>query len=222
MCTRNGGCAGRPILSIWQRPRQIVSSSLVASLLLVAGIVASSAAPAQNASTMAPLPVQEQGSFAIGGTIVTTPGTFDPIAQGAYNPAGADPKGQTLHGDHAYVFYQVPVNARRVPLVFWHGHGQSAKTWETTPDGREGFQTIFLRRGYPVYLVDQPRRGRAARSTQSVTVTGNARRAALVRNLPAGRVALTLPRACSSRVTPRLWTSSSGRWLRMRDRTMPR
>ena len=145
-------------------------SSLVASLLLVASIIALSAAPAQNASTIAPLAIQEQGSFAIGGTIVTTPGTFDPIAQGAYNPAGTDPKGQTLHGDHAYVFYQVPVNARRVPLVFWHGHGQSAKTWETTPDGREGFQTIFLRRGYPVYLVDQPRRGRAARSTQSVTI----------------------------------------------------
>jgi len=143
--------------------------SLVTSLLLVAG-VESSSSPAQNASTMAPLTIQEQGSFAIGGTVVTTPGTFDPIAQGAYNPAGTDPKGQTLHGDHAYVFYQVPVNARRVPLVFWHGHGQSARTWETTPDGREGFQTIFLRRGYPVYLIDQPRRGRAARSTQPVTI----------------------------------------------------
>jgi hypothetical protein len=45
----------------------------------------------------------------------------------------------------------VPANGRRLPLVFWHGHGQSAKTWETTPDGREGFQTIFLRRRFPVY-----------------------------------------------------------------------
>ncbi len=73
--------------------------------------------------------------------------------------------GQTLHGDHAYVFYQVPVNARPLPLVMWHGHGESAKTWETTPDGREGFQNIFLRRRFSVYLVDQPRRGRASRST---------------------------------------------------------
>ena len=53
----------------------------------------------------------------------------------------------------------------------WHGYGQSAKTWETTPDGREGFQNIFLRRGYGVYLIDQPRRGRAGRSTQPVTLT---------------------------------------------------
>jgi hypothetical protein len=116
------------------------------------------------------LVIQEQGSFAVGGSIVTAPGTFDPIAQGAYNPAGPDSRGQTLHGDHAYVFYQRPVNPRRLPLVFWHGHGESAKTWETTPDGREGFQTIFLRRGFSVYLIDQPRRARAARSTQPVTI----------------------------------------------------
>ncbi len=83
-----------------------------------------------------PLTIQEQGSFAVGGSVTTAPGTFDPIRQGAYNPAGTDPAGQTLRGDHAYVFYQVPVNARKLPLVFWHGHGQSAKTWETTPDGR--------------------------------------------------------------------------------------
>jgi alpha/beta hydrolase family protein len=142
--------------------------AIASVLLLAVGCVAPTA---QHASRTSPaLLIQEQGSFAVGGTAVTAPGIFDPIAQGAYNPAGADPRGQTLHGDHTYVFYQVPANARPLPLVFWHGHGQSAKTWETTPDGREGFQTIFLRRRYPVYLLDQPRRGRAARSTQPVTI----------------------------------------------------
>ncbi|HEU4888549.1 MAG TPA: alpha/beta fold hydrolase, partial [Thermoanaerobaculia bacterium] len=116
-----------------------------------------------------PLTIQEQGSFMVGGTVVTAPGTFDPVKQGAYSPT-PDPAGQTLHGDHAYVFYQVPVTPRQLPLVFWHGHGQSGKTWETTPDGREGFQTIFLRRRFPVYVIDQPRRGRAARSTQPGTI----------------------------------------------------
>jgi len=77
---------------------------------------------------------------------------FDPIKQGAYNPADADPAGQTLHGDHAYVFYEVPANVRKLPLIFWHGHGKSAKTWESSPDGREGFQNIFLRRRFPVYM----------------------------------------------------------------------
>ena len=71
------------------------------------------------------------------------------------------PQGQTFHGDHAYVFYQIPVGARGYPLVFLHGAGQSKKTWESTPDGREGFQNIFLRRDFAVYLLDQPRRGAA-------------------------------------------------------------
>jgi pimeloyl-ACP methyl ester carboxylesterase len=101
--------------------------------------------------------VQEQGSFAVGGTVATSSGTFDPRKPSA--------DGATLHGDHAYVFYQVPADARPLPLVFWHGAGQSSKTWETTADGREGFQTLFLRRRFPVYLLDQPRRGKAGRST---------------------------------------------------------
>jgi hypothetical protein len=107
--------------------------------------------------------IQEQGSFAVGGTVVTNSGTYD--------ATNRSPAGQTLHGDHAYVFYQVPVRAKKLPLVLWHGFGQFSKTWETTPDGREGFQNIFLRRGFPVYVIDQPRRGRAGRSTLPATIT---------------------------------------------------
>lgn len=112
--------------------------------------------------SQAPLVIQAQGSFAVGGTVVRSPGIYD-----STNP-GSD--GQTLHGDHARVFYQVPTNPRRLPLVMWHGFGQYGKTWETTADGREGFQTIFLRRRYPVYLIDQPRRGGASRSTVAGTL----------------------------------------------------
>jgi hypothetical protein len=144
---------------------------LTAPWLIAASLFASASAQETSKSKPEPLTIQEQGSFAVGGSVTTAPGTFDPIQQGAYNPAGTDPAGQTLHGDHAYVFYQVPVSARKLPLVFWHGHGQSAKTWETTPDGREGFQNIFLRRRFPVYLIDQPRRGRAARGTQPINIT---------------------------------------------------
>jgi pimeloyl-ACP methyl ester carboxylesterase len=109
------------------------------------------------------LKIREQGSFAIGGTVITNPGTFDPKIR--------TQAGQTFHGDHAYVFYQIPVKARKLPLVFWHGIGQFSKTWETTPDGREGYQNIFLRRGFGVYLIDQPRRGNAGRSTVDATIT---------------------------------------------------
>lgn len=97
--------------------------------------------------------IADQGSFAIGGTVLT------------------DSLGHTYHGDHAYVFYQKPDNARKYPLVFAHGIEQFSKTWETTPDGREGFQNIFLRKGFSTYLVDQPRRGNAGRGTETVIIT---------------------------------------------------
>ena len=132
-------------------------------LLIAAGIVASACTTISRPDKPVPLIIQEQGSFAVGGTVITKPGTFDAIKRG--------PEGQSFHGDHAYVFYQVPVNARKFPLVLWHGYGQSTKTWETTPDGREGYQNIFLRRGFGVYVIDQPRRGNAGRSTQPVTLT---------------------------------------------------
>lgn len=110
-----------------------------------------------------PLMIQEQGSFAIGGTVIQSPGNFDMVNQAS--------GGQTLHGDHARVFYQVPVNARKLPLVMWHGFGQFSKTWETTADGREGYQNLFLRRQFATYLIDQPRRGAAGRGTVGGTVT---------------------------------------------------
>ena len=111
--------------------------------------------------TSGPVTIATQGSFMVGGTVITNPGTFDPIALTS--------AGQTVHGDHAYVQYQIPVNGHELPLVLWHGFGQFSKTWETTPDGRDGYQTIFLRRGWGVYILDQPRRGRAGRSVAADT-----------------------------------------------------
>ncbi|MBX3254878.1 MAG: alpha/beta fold hydrolase [Chitinophagaceae bacterium] len=131
-------------------------------LLLALALLTGNNNYAQDVKKRAPLMIEEQGSFAIGGTVITNPGTFDPIKR--------TPEGQTFHGDHVYIFYQKPVNARKLPLVFWHGIRQFSKTWETTPDGREGFQNIFLRRNYSVYLIDQPRRGNAGRSTMQATI----------------------------------------------------
>jgi hypothetical protein len=113
----------------------------------------------------APIVLEDQGSFLVGGGVVTNPGAFDPIA--------LTPDGQTIHGDHAYVQYQIPLHARRLPLVFWHGGNQFSKTWETTPDGRDGFQNIFLRRGFSTFILDQPHRGRAGRSTVNADTPTN-------------------------------------------------
>lgn len=129
----------------------------------------------------APLSIAEQGSFAVGGTVKKSEGTYTPVPQsiaarkgGAFwdaHKAAVAAGGMTLHGDHASVFYQIPTDAKKTPLVFLHGHGQSARGWMTTPDGRAGFNELFLRKNYPVYLVDQPRRGQAGQSTVPAELT---------------------------------------------------
>lgn len=122
-----------------------------------------------------PLIIEQQGSFAIGGVVKTSEGKYNSRPDITQNKTSNDfmdvykanmtNGGQTLHGDHATVSYQIPSNAKSLPLVFLHGAGQSMRTWQTTPDGREGWNDLFLRKNYAVYLVDQPRRGWSGRST---------------------------------------------------------
>jgi pimeloyl-ACP methyl ester carboxylesterase len=138
----------------------IAKAALIMSLLFTLSACASLSDDVRDST--GPLVIQKQGSFAVGGRVISTPGTF--------NNNKPTTEGQTFHGDHLYAFYQAPQNAKALPIVMLHGAYQSARSWETTPDGREGFQTIFLRRGFPVYLVDQPRRGRAGNSTVASTI----------------------------------------------------
>ncbi len=98
-------------------------------------------APSRGMARQAPLTIAEQGARPFGGTIL------------------GDPATGSLHCDHGYVEWQIPVNPRRLAMLMVHASG--TKTWETTFDGREGFRNVFLRQGYPVYLTDLPRTGRA-------------------------------------------------------------
>lgn len=97
----------------------------------------------------APITLRTMGSLFFGGTVT------------------ALPDGETFHGDHGYAQFYIPQHARTYPLVLWHGIGQSGRSYETTPDGREGFMSIFPRRDWPVYIIDQPRRGRAGRTSSA-------------------------------------------------------
>ncbi|MNU20741.1 Alpha/beta hydrolase family protein [compost metagenome] len=110
--------------------------------------------------------IKEQGAFSAGGKVVKSDGLFD-----ALKPWNIPQGGQTRHGDHADVFYQVPVPAKHYSMIFLHGYGQSRRSWQTTADGREGFADLFLRKGYSVYLVDQPGRGAAGQTTKPGQIT---------------------------------------------------
>lgn len=124
--------------------------------LFAASMLTAGCATSPSGSSNGPVTIAGQGSFFVGGRQVTAAGTFDATA--APNPPTT---GQTYWVDQMYVQYQIPQNARKLPLILVHGGSGTGRVWETTPDGREGYQTIFLRRGYPVYIVDFPRRGRA-------------------------------------------------------------
>src|SRR5262245_5785475 len=78
---------------------------------------------------------------------------------GKYAGAGND----AVMAGQMYVEVLRPARvSQRYPIVFFHGLGQTATNWIGTPDGRAGWSDYFLARGYVVYLVDQPARGRSA------------------------------------------------------------
>jgi hypothetical protein len=110
-----------------------------------------------------PLVLEEQGSFFVGGESKALPTPPPPPAGSA--PTPGPPRGFAT-GDitinQMYVQYQIPVNgSRHVPVVMVHGCCLSSKTWETTPDGRMGWNEYFVRKDRPVYLADQVSRGRS-------------------------------------------------------------
>jgi pimeloyl-ACP methyl ester carboxylesterase len=107
--------------------------------------------------------LQGWGSFHVGGREVVISG--QPVREVLFTPGGVparvDPNGTYLMGG-MYAQYMIPADPRgQAPLLLWHGGGLTGVTWETTPDGREGWQNFFLRRGWPTYVSDAVERGRA-------------------------------------------------------------
>jgi pimeloyl-ACP methyl ester carboxylesterase len=105
-----------------------------------------------------PLALAEQGYFFVGGKYFTTP------------------DGQFM-SNQMYVEFQIPQKVRhRYPVVLIHGGGLTGTYMMGTPDGREGWNTFFLRQGYAVYVVDQTGRGKSAYHTDiyGPTTRGNA------------------------------------------------
>ncbi len=120
--------------------RRGAAAAIAVTLLASAGL-------ATNAVS-APLTIEKQGAFAVGGKVV------------------GDAE-KSLHCDHGVVEFQIPPHARAVNLLMWHS--ASAGAWQNRWDGGEGFETLFVRRGFPVYIWDGPRVGRANRGCAETT-----------------------------------------------------
>ena len=130
------------------------------SMIVLAAALAAGAAWAQ---TKEPVALRDIGSFHIGGRIIDISG--QPIKEVVFTPGGVpakmDPNGK-YQVEQMYVQYFLPQNRKgKLPLLLWHGGGLTGVTYETKPDGGEGWLTYFIRKGWDTYISDAVERGRA-------------------------------------------------------------
>jgi hypothetical protein len=129
------------------------------SKLLYAGLFSAAVA----GCAQAPIALKEMGSFHIGGREFVVSGK--PVREVVFTPGGVpakvDPNG-VYQVEQMYVQYFIPQNQRgTLPLLMWHGGGLTGVTYETTPDGREGWLNYFIKKGWAVYNSDAVERGRS-------------------------------------------------------------
>ena len=102
------------------------------------------------------LRIAKQGNMEAGGKVIVCQTNDGGDANSARWPSGH------VVVDNVYATYQYPADRRYpYPILFNSGGGHTARVYDTTPDGREGWLTLFLREGFPVYGVDRPNTGRA-------------------------------------------------------------
>ena len=108
-----------------------------------------------NAATLGgPLTLEDEGSFFVNGKVVTSNYPGASLVTGPAAPG-------RITVNQMYVHYRIPAARKGVPVVMVHGSTHTGMTYETTPDGREGWATYFVRKGSPVYVVDHSGRGRS-------------------------------------------------------------
>ncbi len=111
-----------------------------------------------------PIRVREIGSFHIGGEMVRL--TDLPARQRVSTPGGPvrtiDQNGEIMAGQMYVQYVRLAQPKSSAPLLMWHGGGMTGVSWETTPDGRSGWQMFFLRAGFDTYISDAVERGRAS------------------------------------------------------------
>ena len=112
-------------------------------------------ATTSSATTLGgPLTLADEGAFFVNAQ------TIKSDYPGASLATGPAPPGR-MTVNQMYVHYRIPADRKGPAIVMVHGSNHTGMTYETTPDGREGWATWFLRQGHPVYVVDQSGRGRS-------------------------------------------------------------
>ena len=142
----------------------------LAAALLSGLLVLPAAAQSPPAATQAPLSLRGMGSFHIGGRIAEVSGK--PVREIVRQPGGPpgklDPNGQYMVEQMYVQYFLAGERKGKLPLLMWHGGGLTGVTYESTPDGREGWLNMFLRKGWDVYNSDAVERGRSGFASPDV------------------------------------------------------
>lgn len=132
--------------------RSTIRATVVVTSMLGVQVGAAGQALKDLQAPATPLVLKAQGSFFIGG---------DKSEHSREELGGLGPGGH-IAVNQMYVRYMVPQGGEgNVPVVMVHGATLTGKSWETTPDGRMGWDEYFVRKGHPVYVPDQVGRGRS-------------------------------------------------------------
>ncbi len=127
-------------------------------------ICASADAGKQGAKGVPGITVRDMGSFHVGGRLARLEGM--PPRERVSTPGGPvyniDANGDIIVGQMYVQFVRLESPRGCGPLLMWHGGGMTGAGWESTPDGRPGWQTFFLRAGFDTYVSDAVERGRAS------------------------------------------------------------
>lgn len=110
------------------------------------------------------LNLRKMGSFHIGGSEIEVEGKKKEIKTLIPNgvPAEIDLNG-VYQIEQMYVQYFIPYEEKgRYPLILLHGGGLSGVSYESTPDGREGWLDYFIKKGWSVFNTDGVDRGRSS------------------------------------------------------------
>ncbi len=129
--------------------------------MLIAAVLTLAALPARAAED--DIVLRGMGSFHVGGRVAEVSGR--PAREIVRIPGGPpsklDPNGEFMV-EQMYVQYFLPKHRKgKLPLLMWHGGGLTGVTYETTPDGREGWLNWFVKKGWDVYNSDAVERGRS-------------------------------------------------------------
>ena len=96
---------------------------------------------------------------------VSSANTLLDIAEWSYAWIGVEhatlARGTMCNGRQIYVEHWFPAEVLHpYPVILVHGGYGQGSDWISTPDGRRGWATLLLERGYKVYVVDRPGQGR--------------------------------------------------------------